>query len=40
MYSNGITKDSVLKELSQKKNRDSDYRKVLSSMCTYPHEIA
>jgi tyrosine decarboxylase/aspartate 1-decarboxylase len=40
MNENGLSEKEVLSLLIQAKNKDLKYNRVLSSMCTYPHEIA
>jgi tyrosine decarboxylase/aspartate 1-decarboxylase len=40
MNEKGLTEKEVLSLLIQTKNKDLKYNRVLSSMCTYPHEIA
>ena len=40
MEERGISKQELKSFLKEQKQRDLTYRKVLSSMCTYPHEIA
>lgn len=40
MNETGLTEKEVFSLLDQAKNNDLQYDRVLSSMCTYPHEIA
>jgi tyrosine decarboxylase/aspartate 1-decarboxylase len=40
MEERGMSKQELKSLLKEKKQKDLSYRKVLSSMCTYPHEIA
>ncbi|MGM0770513.1 MAG: tyrosine decarboxylase MfnA [Halobacteriota archaeon] len=40
MEETGISREEILLILKNAKSRDTSYARVLSSMCTYPHEIA
>jgi len=40
MEERGISKQELKSFLKEQKQKDLSYRKVLSSMCTYPQEIA
>ncbi len=40
MEERGMSKEAVESLLQEKKRKDLAYEKILSSMCTYPHEIA
>lgn len=40
MEERGMSRDAVESLLEEKKHKDLSYKRVLSSMCTYPHEIA
>ncbi len=40
MKDTGISREDIISELKKTKSRDECYERVLSSMCTYPHEIA
>lgn len=40
MEETGISREEILSILKNAKSRDTSYARVLSSMCTYPHEIA
>ncbi|WP_135610172.1 tyrosine decarboxylase MfnA [Methanococcoides sp. AM1] len=40
MEKTGICRDEILSILKNAKSADTSYDRVLSSMCTYPHEIA
>ena len=40
MEERGMSRDAVESLLKEKKHKDLSYKRVLSSMCTYPHEIA
>ncbi|WP_445475145.1 tyrosine decarboxylase MfnA [Methanococcoides methylutens] len=40
MEETGISREEILSILKSAKTADTSYRRVLSSMCTYPHEIA
>ncbi|KGK98496.1 L-tyrosine decarboxylase [Methanococcoides methylutens] len=40
MEESGIPRDEILSILKNAKSADTSYDRVLSSMCTYPHEIA
>lgn len=40
MNEKGLEREEIISVLNQSKSRDLKYDRVLSSMCTYPHEIA
>jgi len=40
MEKRGMSREEIESLLLEKKRKDLAYEKILSSMCTYPHEIA
>ncbi len=40
MIDRGISREDIISELQKARSEDECYERVLSSMCTYPHEIA